>query len=639
MINFGDPGALGTAELLSWGFDRALHPEDRDRLLSVRVQAITDRRAYQIRYRLRAADNSYYWMNEQATPSNNENWQVTCTSENYHQQLEKLAQVQQKLDFQVQQSPLAVIEWDLNFEAIEWNAAAQAIFGYSKSEVIGRHAAGLLVPQSAKEQVNQVWRSLLQQNGGSRSTNQNLTKDGRTIFCQWYNQPLIDSYGNVVGVASLVQDITEQKQAEAKIYALNAQLEQRVQERTAQLEAANHLKDEILQREQAARVEAEASLHSLERTLKALRESEERYRSLVVATAQIVWTTNAAGEVEDMPYWRAYTGQTPAQVQGWGWLEAIHPDDRFRTLQAWQLAVETKNLYDTEYRIRAADGSYRYFLVRGVPVLGENNSIREWVGICSDIQARKSAEEALQNRANELTYLTALLAQTNNALEKRNQELDQFAYVASHDLKAPLRAIANLSGWIEEDLSEVLTDETRRQMDLLRGRVHRMEALINGLLQFSRVGRLGTDKSLVSVGSMLAEIIDSLAPPPSFTIEITPMPTITTEKLPLEQVFANLISNAIKHHPRQDGKIQISVQERESYYEFSVADDGTGIAPEYHDKVFAIFQTLEARDKSENTGIGLAIVKKIVENQGGQIKLTSQEGQGAIFSFTWLKQQ
>jgi len=639
MINFGEPGALGTAELLSWGFDRALHPEDRDRLLSVRQQAITDGRSYQIRYRLRAADASYYWMNEQATPSNNENWQVTCTSENYHQQLEKLAQLQQKLDFQVQQSPLGVIEWDLNFEAIEWNAAAQAIFGYNKSEVIGRHAAGLLVPESAIEQVNQVWRSLLQQNGGSRNINQNLTKDGRTIFCQWYNQPLIDSSGNVVGVASFVQDITEQKQAEAKIYALNAQLEQRVQKRTAQLESANHLKDEILRREQAARVEAEASLHSLDRTVKALRESEERYRSLVVATAQIVWTTNAVGEVEDMPYWRAYTGQTLAEVKGWGWLEAIHPDDRHRTAQTWQQALETKTLYDTQYRIRAADGSYRYFLVRAVPVLEENNSIREWVGVCSDIQERKAAEEALQNRANELTYLTAMLAQTNKALEKRNQELDQFAYVASHDLKAPLRAIANLSGWIEEDLSEVLTDETRRQMDLLRGRVHRMEALINGLLQFSRVGRLTTDKSLVSVGSMLAEIIDSLAPPPSFTIEITPMPTITTEKLPLEQVFANLISNAIKHHPRQDGKIQISVQERESYYEFSVADDGKGIAPEYHDKVFAIFQTLEARDKSENTGIGLAIVKKIVENQGGQIKLTSQEGQGAIFSFTWLKQQ
>jgi signal transduction histidine kinase len=115
------------------------------------------------------------------------------------------------------------------------------------------------------------------------------------------------------------------------------------------------------------------------------------------------------------------------------------------------------------------------------------------------------------------------------------------------------------------------------------------------------------------------------------------MPTFMTERLPLEQVFTNLISNAIKHHPRLDGKVQISVQDLNSFYEFTVADDGAGIAPQYHEKVFGIFQTLEARDKSENTGIGLAIVKKIVERQGGTICLESQEGQGATFRFTWRK--
>ena len=171
-------------------------------------------------------------------------------------------------------------------------------------------------------------------------------------------------------------------------------------------------------------------------------------------------------------------------------------------------------------------------------------------------------------------------------------------------------------------------------MNLLRGRVHRMEALINGLLQYSRVGRLETPNSLVSVGDLLAEVVDSLAPT-SITIEIAPMPTFVTQRLPLQQVFTNLISNAIKHHPRMDGKVRIFVQNLESFYEFVVADDGAGIAPQYHEKIFGIFQTLEPRDKSENTGIGLAIVKKIVESQGGSISLESQEGQGATFRFTW----
>ena len=372
-------------------------------------------------------------------------------------------------------------------------------------------------------------------------------------------------------------------------------------------------------------------------SLKALQESEERYRSLVIAISEIVWTTDAEGRVNDMPAWRAYTGQSVEQVKGWSWLDAVHPEDRDRTAQIWNHAVLTKSPYNTEYRIRAADGSYRYFSARGVPVLAEDGSIREWVGICTDVHERIAAEAALKMRAEELTYITAVLTQTNAVLEKRNQELDQFAYVASHDLKAPLRAIANLSEWIEEDISDTLNPENRHQMNLLRGRVHRLEALIDGLLQYSRVGRVATESEPVDVTDLLQEVLNSIAPPPD-TVTIEPgLPTLVTQRLPLFQVFSNLISNALKHHHRSDGKITISVKDQGRFYEFAVADDGPGIAPEYHEKIFGIFQTLQARDKAENTGIGLAIVKKIVESLGGRIRLESQEGQGATFYFTWPK--
>ncbi|MBV9388864.1 MAG: PAS domain S-box protein [Chroococcidiopsidaceae cyanobacterium CP_BM_ER_R8_30] len=397
--------------------------------------------------------------------------------------------------------------------------------------------------------------------------------------------------------------------------------------------------EELLRCEQTACDEAEVLMRTRDEYLKSLRESEERYRSLVIATSQIVWTTDAEGKVEDIPGWRAFTGQSQSEVRGWGWIDALHPEDRDHTAQIWRQAVQTKSPYTAEYRVRAKDGSYCYFSARGVPVLAADGSIREWVGTCTDISERKASEEALKARADELTYLTAVLARTNAILEKRNQELDQFAYVASHDLKAPLRAIANLSQWIEEDLSEQLTDDTRHQMNLLRGRVHRLEALINGLLAYSRVGRLRTETSKVSVTALLNEIIDSLGFPQTFTIEVEPLlPTLVTERLPLEQVFTNLISNAIKHHPRADGRVQISAREQGKFYEFTVADNGAGIAPQYHERVFGIFQTLEARDESENTGIGLAIVKKIVESQGGTIWIKSQEGEGATFYFTWPKQ-
>ncbi|MGF1590127.1 MAG: ATP-binding protein [Pleurocapsa sp.] len=165
-----------------------------------------------------------------------------------------------------------------------------------------------------------------------------------------------------------------------------------------------------------------------------------------------------------------------------------------------------------------------------------------------------------------------------------------------------------------------------------------MTSFIDGLLEYSRAVRVNRETKIVDVQKLLQEIIDSLAPPPEFVININgKMPTIETKALSLQQVFSNLISNAIKHHHRHDGLIDISVQENPKEYQFSVADDGVGIALENQKKIFLIFQTLTARDQAENTGIGLSIVKKIIDEQGGKIWLESQLNQGTTFYFTWVK--
>lgn len=258
--------------------------------------------------------------------------------------------------------------------------------------------------------------------------------------------------------------------------------------------------------------------------------------------------------------------------------------------------------------------------------------------IVRDITEQTQAREKLEANVQELSRLSLLLANTNQALTERNEELDSFAYIASHDLKAPLRGIINLSQWLEEDIQNDLAPENQRQFELLRKRVYRMEALIDGLLEYSRVGRMQTASEEVDVSKLLAEIIDSLNPPPTFNIEIAgDMPVFTTKKLLLRQVFANLIGNAIKHHPRDDGNIKISVEEKKELYKFIVSDDGSGIDPKDGDKIFTIFQTLKSRDKKENTGVGLSIVKKIVESEGGEISLDSELNKGATFYFTWLK--
>ncbi len=255
------------------------------------------------------------------------------------------------------------------------------------------------------------------------------------------------------------------------------------------------------------------------------------------------------------------------------------------------------------------------------------------IGVVTGKLRRSSA--VLQQRVEERT---AELAEKAQMLERSNCELDQFAYVTSHDLKAPLRAISNLSQWIEEDIGEQLNDESRQQMALLRNRVQRMDALIQGILEYSRVGRVSEQSDPVDVAALLDEVIDSIDPPPGFTVEVgAGMPCFEAPRVRLQQVFANLIGNAIKYHDRADGKVTVAVEERAEFYCFTVSDDGPGIAPEHHEKIFGIFQTLQARDKVESTGVGLTLVKKIVEDQGGEINLSSRLGEGAAFHFTWPK--
>ena len=224
------------------------------------------------------------------------------------------------------------------------------------------------------------------------------------------------------------------------------------------------------------------------------------------------------------------------------------------------------------------------------------------------------------------------------ALEKSNRELDQFAYVASHDLKAPLRGIGNLAQWIEDDLGERMDEQARQHLHLLRGRVGRLENLIGGILAYSRAGRDRHDLADLDVHAVATEAWELLSPPATAHLALPVpggLPPLNASRTQLQQVLMNLFGNAIKYNPDRELHVELGARRDGTRYEFFVRDDGIGIDPEYHDRIWGLFQTLERRDKIESTGIGLSVVRKIVESHGGRAWVRSQPGAGATFYFTW----
>lgn len=358
-----------------------------------------------------------------------------------------------------------------------------------------------------------------------------------------------------------------------------------------------------------------------------LRESEQRFRTIfeqaAVGVAMIETTTGRFLRLNQR--YCDIVGYTADEMTGMTFQDITHPEDLQTDLEHMaQLVAGTIREFSIEKRYCRKDGEIVWVNLTVSATWHPGATPEHHIAIVEEITERKRAEQAIQRYAADL--------------ERSNRDLDQFAYSASHDLKSPLRAIDNLAHWIAEDAGALLPAPTRADLELMQQRIKRMERLLDDLLAYSRVGR-GTShkREIVETGALVREVLALLCPPETFTVEVGPLPTLTTHRAPLEQVFRNLIGNAIKHHDRRDGLVEISSRDAGAFVEFTVRDDGPGIPPEFHEQVFKMFQTLKPRDQVEGSGMGLALVKKIVENQTGQISLESAAGKGAAFRFTWPK--
>jgi len=247
------------------------------------------------------------------------------------------------------------------------------------------------------------------------------------------------------------------------------------------------------------------------------------------------------------------------------------------------------------------------------------------------VQQFNTMTSALKNRQQQLN-------ESYEQIKHVNQELKDFAYVASHDLKAPLRGIKTLAEWIAADYADKFDNAGKEQFKLLTNRVDRMHNLIDGILQYSRIGRIYEKPVPINLNMLITDIIDMVVPPENIEIAVeNNLPAIIFEETRIRQVFQNLITNAVKYMDKPQGKISIGCADEGKFWKFNVTDNGLGIEEKYYDKIFKIFQTLSSRDNYESTGIGLTLVKKIVELYGGKVWVESKAGMGSTFFFTILK--
>jgi PAS domain S-box-containing protein len=358
--------------------------------------------------------------------------------------------------------------------------------------------------------------------------------------------------------------------------------------------------------------------------------SEERFRLVSKATNDAIWDWDL---VSDQMWWndglRMLFGYKPEEVEPGpeSWYGLVHEDDVERVLAGIHKIINAgEEQWSDEYRFRKADGSYAFVLDRGYILHNKQGKSIRMIGSMVDITYMKEAQEVLEQQAQEL--------------RQSNTDLEQFAYISSHDLQEPLNTASSFAKLLAKKYKNQLDTDAHEFIDFIVNATDRMKLLIRSLLDYSKINSSGkmlkpTDMATViqqAQENLKASIMESQA-----RVSVGPMPVVQANPLQMVQLFQNLIGNAIKFRSTQAPEISVTVREGESYYLFAVSDNGIGMDMKYTGKIFQVFQRLHSRDEYEGAGIGLATCKRIVERHGGLLWVESKQGEGSVFYFTIRK--
>jgi nitrogen fixation negative regulator NifL len=452
-----------------------------------------------------------------------------------------------------------------SYGAIMWsNPAFSQMTGYTKEEIIGKNPGFLKSGKQDREFYQDLWSTILV---GTvwRGEIINRRKDGSLYYEEQTITPVIDQNGNITNFISIRQDITLHKQADD-----------------------------------------------------ALIKSEEKYRSLVIATAQIVWQTNADGEViEDNPNWRAYTGQSKQEFLGRGWINALHPDDQQRTTDIWARAVKSKRSYDTEYRIKSRSGEYGYFAVRGVPIKDKEENVSGWIGTCTDITEKKNYENQLIQA-------------------EKHAAIGRMVGSVTHEINNPLQTIKNCLYLIKQETETVSLNTEPLEMAL--SETQRLSNIVGQLRQLYRpqAGQTTRSQELLEI---IEEVHSLITPHLNNSQVIWQTSTdftscyINCVRDQMIEVILNICMNAIEAMQPNGGILSVNMIRASDKHQvgIDISDSGQGIKPEILPHIFEPFITT----KEFGLGLGLSICYGIIQKHGGQITVESQPDHGTSFTI-WL---
>jgi len=518
---------------------------------------------------------------------------------------------QQRLKLHFDQTPLGIIEWDKDFKVIRWNPAAEKIFGYTEAEALGRTGYDILLPQETKEIVEEVWHQLLNRKGGTRSTNLNVTKDGKHILCDWYNTPLINDNCEVIGVSSLFNDITKQDKTRKIQSALY-----KISESVNTINDINELYKEI---------------HN---TIAGLMKAENFFIALYDESTDLISFPYFVDECDEKP----------------------EPGKLGRGLTDYILRSEQDMLID-------ANKDFELREMGETDLIGQPAEI--WLGVSLKIKNKTIGVIVLQDYHDKTTYgeeekqvLIYVSEQIAMAISKKkdedelkrysqelqelNKSKDKFFSIIAHDLRSPFYGLMGLTNILKSEYEELPSDETKDYLDELYRSTSNLYTLIENLLEWSRIqsGKMTFQPEKFDFKELMEEVISVLhqtAQLKSISIKncINDCLLIHADRAMIRSVIQNLISNAIKF-THNGGSINISCSKiNDEKVEVKINDTGIGMSKEKISKLFRIDENTSSpgTNKEKGTGLGLLLCKEIVEKHGSTIDITSEIKKGTCFSF------